>query len=357
MEGNPKPFNSGRASFSLLIVICVILIGAVLKIASAVILPFIIAVLLAFVMYPMVRWLDNRKIPHFVSIFLVVIILLTGLSVVGMVFFTTGSNILATYPKYENRITNIYIWAAQFFELPYDESLSLWENIWSQLGIRSWVRGFAFSFSNIFLKFISNAVLVILFIVFLLMEAGFFKEKLTTAFGSRSERISRIGVDLMSQVTQYLTAKFIMSFINGIIFVVAFSVMRLEFAILWGIIQFILNFIPALGSIVAGVGISLFALIQYWPDPGPIIIVVIIVLGANMICNILDPKIVGDRVGISPFIVLVSLGLWGWLWGFAGMILAVPMTVIVKIICENVPILEPLSIMIGSRRSVKHFRE
>jgi len=82
-------------------------------------------------------------------------------------------------------------------------------------------------------------------------------------------------------------------------------------------------------------------------------LVLIVVFGVNLgLCNTLDPKIVGERVGISPFLVLVSLGVWGWIWGFAGMILAVPMTVIIKIICENIPVMEPVSIMIGSRKSV-----
>jgi predicted PurR-regulated permease PerM len=114
-----------------------------------------------------------------------------------------------------------------------------------------------------------------------------------------------------------------------------------------------MNFIPTLGSIAAGVGISLFAIIQFWPEPGPIIIVIIIILAVNLIlCNIFDPKIVGDNVGISPLVVLVSLSIWGYIWGFAGMLLAVPMTVIIKIICENIPIMEPVSILIGSRKSV-----
>jgi predicted PurR-regulated permease PerM len=127
----------------------------------------------------------------------------------------------------------------------------------------------------------------------------------------------------------------------------------LEFAIVWGVFQFFLNFIPTLGSIAGGVIISLFALIQFWPEPGPVIVVVVIILAVNLILsNILDPKLIGDHVGLSPLVILVSLSIWGYIWGFAGMVLAVPMTVIIKIICENIPILEPFSILLGSRKSV-----
>jgi predicted PurR-regulated permease PerM len=68
--------------------------------------------------------------------------------------------------------------------------------------------------------------------------------------------------------------------------------------------------------------------------------------------NFLDPKLVGEHVGISPLVVLISLSIWGYIWGFIGMLLAVPLTVIIKIICENIPLLEPVSILLGSKKSV-----
>ena len=348
-----KTFHSGRAIFFLLVFICFILAGAMLKLASSVILPFTISVLLAFVMYPLVKWLDKLSCPRSISVLLIVIIMIAFLYVFGMVLFTSGRIIVAEYPNYEKRFTEIYKWAARLFELPYDEDLSFWGNLWGQLGIRTWVRNFTFSFSNIFLQFVKNAVLVVIFVMFILVEASYFKEKLEIAFESYSGRINRMGHDLMSQVTRYLAAKFLISLANGIIFAVAFRIVGLEFAIVWGVFQFILNFIPTLGSIVAGLVISLFALLQFWPAPGPVIFVIVIVLAVNLILgNVLDPKIIGDHVGISPLMVLVSLLVWGWLWGFAGMVLAVPMTVIIKIVCENIPIMEPVSILIGSRKSV-----
>jgi len=330
------------------------MIGAVLKIAASVILPFTIAFLLAFVMYPVVKSLDKLHIPRFFSILLVVVIIVSGLYVFGMVLFSSGINILSIYPKYEKRLTEIYIWIARLFELSYDESLSFWENLWGQLGIRNWVRGFAFSFSSIFFKFFSNAVLVVLFVVFILLEASHLREKLEAAFEERSERIHIMGRDLMSQVTRYLTAKFFISLATGLLIAVGLWFIGLEFAILWGVIAFVMNFIPSLGSIAAGVCTSLFALVQFWPNPVPVILTVILILAVNMIIgNFLDPKIIGGHVGISPLMVLISLGIWGYIWGFAGAILAVPMTVIIKIICENVPILEPVSILIGTRKAVQ----
>jgi predicted PurR-regulated permease PerM len=349
-----RTFNSGRAIFFLMIFICCVLAAVVLKMASMVVLPFTIAIMLAFALYPLIKWMEKFHFPRFLSISVVIIIMIIGLYIFGMVLFTSGKTIFSFYPKYESRLTEIYIWLADILDLPYNEDLSFFQNLWGQLGIRTWVRNFTLSFSNIFLKFLTSAILVVLSVSFLLVEASNFKEKLEMAFENRKGSITKIGNDLMSQVTRYLAAKFLISLANGIIFTVAFYLIGLEFAIVWGVIQFVLNFIPTLGSIVSGVAMSLFALIQFWPEPAPVILVVVIILAVNLILgNILDPKIIGEHVGVSPLIVLVSLGIWGWIWGFAGMIIAVPMTVIIKIICENIPIMEPVSILIGSRKAVK----
>jgi len=354
MKKHSKGFRPNRATFFLMVFICCIIAVAVLKIASSVLLPFTIAILLSLVSYPLVKLMDKFHFPRFFAVVLVVLIMFGFLWLFGMVIFTTGRMIAAQYPRYERRFTDVYIWISQFFELSYDEGLSFWENLWGQLGIRTFILDFTRSSSSIFVKFLQNALIVAILVAFFLAEASYFKEKLETAFKGQTKRINRMGQDLMSQVSRYLTAKFLISLANGLVFGLVFYLVGLEFAIVWGVLQFILNFIPTLGSIVSGFIFSLFALVQFWPEPGPVILVVAIVLVINLILgNILDPKIIGDHVGISPLMIIASLAIWGFIWGFAGMVLAVPMTVIIKIVCENIPIMEPVSILIGSRRSVK----
>ena len=156
----------------------------------------------------------------------------------------------------------------------------------------------------------------------------------------------------MNQVARYLSVKFFISLATGILVTVGLSLLRVDFPVVWGVVSFILNFIPNIGSVAAGVGVGIFALVQFWPEPGPIAGSLAIMVGVNMVLgNVLEPKVQGDNLGLSPFVILVSMLAWGWLWGFAGLVLAVPMTVIVKIVCENVPVLEPASIILGSFRA------
>ena len=354
MKDRFQRFNSGRVNFFLLAVITCILFGAVLKITSPVILPFTISVLLALVTSPLVKFLEKFHIPRIASVFLVLIFLVCGLFFMGMILYSSGRTLLTLYPKYEARLTDIYIYIARLFELPYDEHLSFFQNLWGQLGVRNRVRVMTLSFTNAFLLFLKDAFMVALFMIFLLLEAVFIRKKLDKAFeGPRAVQIKKISNDVMTQVTRYLSIKFIISLATGILVGAGLRIVGLEFAAVWGVIQFILNFIPNIGSIAVGMAATLFALVQFWPNPAPVVAVALIMLALNMIIgSIMEPKIMGDNLGLSPLIVLIALLAFGWLWGFSGLILAVPMMVIIKIVCENIPMLEPISILFGSRKAV-----
>jgi predicted PurR-regulated permease PerM len=353
MKDRFKSFNSGRAVFVLLVFIVFVIVGAVLKICSSIVLPFTISFLLALVMEPMVAFLGRHRIPRVIGILFAIVIIVSGLYIMGMVLFSSGRTILTLYPKYEARLTEIYAWIANLFELPYDEQLSFMDNLWGQLGVRNRVRDLTLSFTNSSVVFLKDAFMVVLFMVFILLETAQFKEKINLVFENKhSGQIKKINTDVVTQVSRYLSTKFVISLATGVIVAVGLSFIGLEFAIVWGIVQFVLNFIPNIGSIAAGLGATLFAAIQFLPEPGPIIAVAIIMLGANMVIgNIIEPKIMGDNLGLSPVAILASLLLWGYIWGFSGMILAVPMTVMIKILCENIPVLEPVSILLGSRKS------
>jgi predicted PurR-regulated permease PerM len=349
-----KPSNSGRARFVILAFICSVIVVAVLKLAAQVLLPITIGILLALVLYPLVLAFNKLRIPRIVSIVLVVIIIAAGLYALGMAIFSSGRAILSRYPRYERKLTEIYVWIAQFFRLSYNQDMSFFENIWNQIGARQKILGMTYSLSNAFIGFLGNALIILFLVLFLLIEASQFNEKIELAFAQRSDRVKRIGVGIMDQVARYLAAKFFISLLNGLVFAFGLGLMKVEFAFVWAAIQFALNFIPSLGSIASGFMVFLFALLQFWPEPGPIILVVAFVLAVNLVLGyILDPKIIGDNVGISPLAALGSVLLWGWIWGFAGMVLAVPMMGIIKIICENFKFLEPVSILLSSKKAVR----
>jgi predicted PurR-regulated permease PerM len=200
-----------------------------------------------------------------------------------------------------------------------------------------------------------NFVLVLLFICFLLIETRSFHEKIILAVDrEQSDRVTEIMQDIMKQVTKYMSVKTAISFLTGLLVGLGTWVVKLDFPVLWGFLAFVLNYIPTLGSIVSGVLTTLFALIQFWPNPHQPIIVGVLMLAVNQILgNIVEPRVQGKNLGISPFLIIASLSIWGWLWGFAGMILSIPMMVILQIICENVSFLRPVAILMGSVKAAQ----
>ncbi len=350
-----KNLNSGRAMVIMVGFICLFLLAAAMKLMAPILIPFAVALLLSFIFDPIVSALERIRIPRPLGIAIVVILIGVGFYLIGLLLFVSIKRLITLYPRYEMRFTIIYEQVASLLDLPYDDKISLISNLFGQLGFRQRVQSFALGMSNESISILGNLAIVLIFMVFLMLERSHFKDKILAAFEGRvSDTIRKMAATIMVQIVRYLSIKFLISAITGILaFALYFSV-GLEFALVWAAIAFALNFIPNIGSILAGLGSSVFALVQFWPNPVPILIVAIGILLINQVLgNFVEPRVVGESLDLSPFIVLFSLGVWGWLWGFMGLVLAVPLTVMVKIICENIPILEPVSTIMGSYKALK----
>jgi predicted PurR-regulated permease PerM len=130
--------------------------------------------------------------------------------------------------------------------------------------------------------------------------------------------------------------------------------MKVDFAITWGVLAFILNFIPTIGSIISSFPPILLALVQFHPAVGHAVAVALGLLAIQMVMgNFLSPKLMGDNLNLSPVVVLLFLLFWGWLWGVVGALLSVPLASIIKITCENVPQLHMISTFMGSGKSYR----
>ena len=132
------------------------------------------------------------------------------------------------------------------------------------------------------------------------------------------------------------------------------SLLEIDFAATWGMLAFFLNFIPTLGSIIASIPPILVAMVQYYPVLSKPILVLITLLAIQQIMgNFLTPKVLGDRLDLSPVTILVSLLFFGWMWGIVGALMATPLAVILKLLCAQIEMLRPLSIMMSSGRTLK----
>ncbi|MCH2112670.1 MAG: AI-2E family transporter, partial [Planctomycetes bacterium] len=194
-----------------------------------------------------------------------------------------------------------------------------------------------------FVKLFSNFILVALTMVFLLLEASDFGPKLRVAFGEAAASGLEQGA---SRGQKYLGLKTLVSMATGLLIWAWTALLGLDFPLLWGLTAFLLNFVPSIGSVIAAVPATLLALLQlgFWGACG----VLAGFLAVNLLLgNVIEPRLMGRKLGLSPLVVFLSLLFWGWLWGPSGMLLSVPLTVVAKILMESSPRSRPLAILLG----------
>lgn len=337
--------------FFLLLFLCIIAAGVILKVTASIVIPVAVAILLSLVFYPGISKLHEKlHFPWWLAILVVFVLFFAIIGSIANIITTGIRSILASLPAYEARLNTIYALIAERFNLEMNTDMTFFQNMWSHISIRNTVGKYALNFTNILYDFTRNLLLVVLFSVFLLTEMHAIKDKVRVAFPQNDGRVKKITHDIVTDVTRYISLKFITSLATGLFVILLFLPIKMKFVVVWGFLAFVLNFIPTFGSIISGVLTVLFALVQFYPSVGTVVYVAAVMLAINLVIgSIIEPRVQGENLGISPFIILVSLSLWGWMWGFVGMLIAVPLMVIVKIICENVSYLKPLGILLGSR--------
>ncbi|MBT6581126.1 MAG: AI-2E family transporter, partial [Bacteroidetes Order II. Incertae sedis bacterium] len=197
-----------------------------------------------------------------------------------------------------------------------------------------------------FISFVTTTFLVLLFMLFMLASSGEMAKKVSVAFSPHySERISSVLKVVDSHVRQYLVTKTLISLGTGFLTWAVLLVLGVDFPLVFGFIAFVLNFIPNIGSTISVLFPFALSLLQFESLFVPLF--VILGLGGTQMTmgNVVEPRILGYSLNISPLLILVCLIFWGWLWGIWGMVLAVPITATIKIVFENMPAFRPLAFL------------
>lgn len=340
--------NNQNVLVALLSVIALIAVCTVLSIAKAVIIPLIIAWLLSYILGPVVTTLERRRIPTGLSI-TVVLLLLFGFCYLGGLFlYTRALAFWDAYPRYQESIMALLATSTKNWHLPFDplEGINWWSNLKGAMAVTA----------DILKSFISSLTMVVIYLVFLLLGKPYFSYKLKKAFpGEKGGKLNAVLGSISSQAGKYLFLQMIISLATGLCVWGSLSVLGVDFAATWGAFAFFLNFIPTIGSMIATIPPILVALVQ--PDVGSIgfaLVVALVLLTIQIVIgNGITPKVMGDRLNLSPVVVLISLVIWGSMWGVVGALLSTPIAAAIKIVCENIEALEPISTLMGSGKALR----
>jgi len=345
----------GRTSKTLIIFAALIVIAAGIKAAEDLMVPFLLSAFIATIAATPVFWLEKHKVPAWIAIALVMVGLVVMIIGVGAVVAQSVGAFTAKLPFYQSRLAEIVessITMLQPFGIEISDKLllSYFDPGTALVMVGNTLRGLG--------GVLSNSFLILLTVIFVLAEVSSFPRKLAEALENPERDLPHFS-RFADNVNRYMAIKTTISIITGVIVATFLAVLGVDFPVLWGLLAFLLNYVPTIGSFIAAVPAVLLALIQLGPVAAAIVaagyFVVNIVMG-----NVVEPRFMGRGLGLSTLVVFVSLVFWGWMLGPVGMLLSVPLTMTAKIALEASPsstwlahILGPAERQPGSEQQVE----
>jgi len=306
-----------------------IIIGGI-HLAQSVLVSFLVAVFLAMLGTPPVLWLERKRVPSFVAVLLVVGGMVAILLIVGAIVGASVNSFYTELPVYQARI---------------QQQVSAFQSYLATKGVRhvdKVLLGFADPGAVMKLtarllaglgSALSNIVLILLTVAFILFEASSFPVKLRAVLGDPRQVFPQF-TRFVSDIERYMAIKTLISLATGILIGILLSVLGVDFPVLWGFLAFLLNYVPNVGSTVAAVPAVLLTLIQL--GIGRAAMATAGYMAVNFILdNVIETRLMGRRLGLSTLVVFLSLVFWGSLLGPVGMVLCIPLTMTLKFACQN----------------------
>jgi len=361
-----KSFSDPSVKF-FISVLGLFVIFLVLKELQHIFIPLVIAYFLFFFFEPLNDYLEAKKIPIAFIIFIDLFLTISLFYGISRIVIDSFMRFGAQMPQYEQKLNNIISAEAV--------SLGMKNRLLTHFDISRILKSIDIGVlaSGVFsstLTIVASMFLVIFFFIFIntghnkifeairmrylerevnstlkkmkkemktgtIPEAFNEKEYFETMTIQRELTLKKTFKEITEQVQRYIITKFLISLSLGLLVGIILRLFGVEFYIIWAMFAILLNFIPNIGSVFAVIMPALMALVQYGSFGYAAIVAAVIIVVHNIVGNILEPKIYGNRLGLNPLVILLSLLIWGYIWGIVGMLLSVPLTAIVKIVLSN----------------------
>lgn len=333
----------GPGAKAVVMIAGVVIVVAGLKLAAALLVPLITAVFITVISLPVVRWLTARKVPRWMAIVLAVLLDFAVLVGFGGLIGGSMNEFYERIPYYQTRLGELALHAVDWLDARgADLDPVNIERFVAQAGVMDFVANLFQRLTNL----LSNALLVVLLVLFMLFEAGPWRAKMAYVLRRPAQDLPRF-TNAAREVQTYLVVKSALSVVTGAICGTWVAICGVDFALLWGLLAFLLNYVPTLGMFIATIPPVVVALIQLGPGSALLVLAGYGVINFTL-GNLVEPRIMGRALGLSPLVVFMSMVFWGWLWGPIGALLAVPLTMIIKIMLANIEDLRWVAVLLGS---------
>ncbi len=339
-----------RQSSAVVTFAAVIVIIYGLQMGQALLVPFLIAAFLALITVRPMIWMQKKRVPTVLAVLVIVIAIMLILAMVGTILGSSIADFTAALPAYQARL-DVIVAGFLSFVADHIDGVNSMQNIGDMID-PGWAMSLAANILNNLKDVLTNTFLIIFTMIFMLLEVSTVSTKLKAAFGRSAESLAGPRVFLQN-LGRYLGIKTLISAVTGICAGFLTWSLGLDFPLLWGMLAFLLNYVPMIGSIIAAVPAVLLALVQLGPAAAGATALGYVVINV-VFGNIIEPRVMGYGVGLSPLIVFIGLVFWGFIFGPVGMLLSVPLTMTLKLGLESDERTRWVAILIGSERDAQH---
>ncbi|ROL61110.1 AI-2E family transporter [Bacteroidetes/Chlorobi group bacterium ChocPot_Mid] len=324
---------------TILIVFFVIIVLYLMSALSGILIPLVLAILFALLFQPLTMKLSKSKIPNWFILPIIIIITLGILFGILNIIISTISQIAEQQQfliqRLEIRANDLLLWINSTFGFHFTTG-NLFEEINGKFD-SDWMQSAAGGIASSVGSFTGSFLMFSLYYVVLLAGMSNFHNYVEYIAAEKKEVFFEYAENLQNSIIKYIITKFFISLTTGIIIFIICTVFGIKFAMFWGFFTFTLNFIPSIGSIISTIPPVLMAVVQYDTFQTPLIMLIILIVIQFSIGNLIEPKIMGDRLKLNTITVIFGLVFWGYIWGIPGMVLSVPLMVFVKLLFENIP--------------------
>lgn len=327
----------------LLTIIAVPMVVMIFRTLKSIFIPLMLATFLSFVFAPLNSWLRKKKV-HISLVMIIMLIIISLLMAISLMTLTAAaSSLINGFPRYQNRLAlETQDWIQRFEG--WSIKLASATSPFPHMDFSRMLTPSSFSLSKTISNVMSttmgiswNFILIIIFLMFIVAQDGRLSERLATVLKEEHRiKSTQTMKNIQVQIQRYLLTKTVISLLTALVGMIFMALYGVDFILVCGILLFVLNFIPNIGSIIASGIPIIICLLQSGLDIRTITFALCITGTQMLFGNIIEPQIQGDRLNLSPIMVLVSLIFWGWVWGIVGMLLAVPITSAINIMLKQI---------------------
>ncbi len=322
-----------RTTNMLLLVIVIPLVFYLLKILSFIFIPLIFSMFIALLFLPLMRWLGRKNMPKIISVVIVLLIVALGLKLGIELIKLSSKELLANNTEFlskaEVKLNDLKVYLTNNFGAEFNHDTNIFKELFKKENLGSTI-----GFLN---SFLTMLLMTVFFVVLWLAESINVHKLLNSTLLKQKHTSIKAFIKIEKDLIKFIKVKFLVSALTGIFTGLACLFFEVSFPIFWGLFAFAINFVQMVGSFITVILLSIFAFVEIEAS-STLVFFVAVISGVQVFFGaILEPIFMGKSFSINVIAVLVMLMFWGFLWGIPGLIMAIPITVFLKIILEQFP--------------------